>query len=106
MPYVRRSEDGSIIAILRDKEDGALEEIASDHPDLLTFLGRDPGESFAHLDADFIRVLEDLIDTLIEKGVLRVTDLPHGAQRKLNARKGLRRRLSGALDLLGDNGVI
>lgn len=55
---------------------------------------------FNHLDADFIRVVEDLIDVLIQKGVLRVTDLPAGAQRKLVARKHLRGRLSGALDLL------
>ncbi len=55
---------------------------------------------FNHLDADFIRVVEDLIDVLIQKGVLRVTDLPVGAQRKLAARKHLRGRLSGALDLL------
>lgn len=28
------------------------------------------------LDADFIRVLEDLIDALIANGALRLTDLP------------------------------
>ena len=58
---------------------------------------------FGPLDADFIRVVEDLIDVLIQKGVLRVTDLPVGAQRKLAARKHLRGRLSGALDLLERN---
>ncbi|WP_374515509.1 hypothetical protein [Niveibacterium sp.] len=106
MPFVRRNPQGEIVAILRDQEADAQEELPNDHPDLLAFLGRDPGESFAALDADFIRVLEDLIDALIDKGVLRVTDLPHGAQRKLSARKGLRRRLVGALDLLGDQDVI
>lgn len=59
---------------------------------------------FNHLDYEFIRVVEDLIDVLILKGVLRITDLPPGAQRKLNARKDLRGKLRGALELLdGDH---
>ncbi|GAA5173319.1 hypothetical protein GCM10025771_00560 [Niveibacterium umoris] len=106
MPFVRRNPQGDIVAVLRDREADADEELSGDHPDLLSFIGRDPSESFATLDADFIRVLEDLIDALIDKGVLRVTDLPHGAQRKLSARKGFRRKVIGALDLLGDKDVI
>lgn len=61
---------------------------------------RKAAESFSGLDADFIRVVEDLIDVLITKGVIRITDLPPGAQRKLTARKDLRGRMRGALDLL------
>jgi len=60
-------------------------------------------KNFATLDVAFIRVLEDLIDTLIEKGVLRLTDLPEEAQRKLSERKGLRRRLNDDLNLLDDD---
>jgi hypothetical protein len=52
-------------------------------------------------DADFVRVLEDLIDTLILKNVIQHTDLPPAAQRKILMRKGLRNRLHGALNLLG-----
>ena len=33
-------------------------------------------EGFASLDADFIRVIEDVIDTLISKNVINITDLP------------------------------
>jgi len=46
-------------------------------------------------------VLEDLIDTLISKNVIRHTDLPAAAQRKRSQRKGMRTRLVGALDLSG-----
>jgi hypothetical protein len=35
------------------------------------------------------------------KNVIRHTDLPDAAQRKLMIRKGLRNRMQGALDLLG-----
>lgn len=38
-------------------------------------------------DAGLIRVLEDLIDLLIERGVIRFTDLPQAAQAKLTARR-------------------
>ena len=72
--------------------------------------GEDPrgasASQFSGLDADFIRVVEDLIDVLIEKGVIRITDLPPGAQRKLTARKDLRGRLRGALDLLDRHDMI
>ncbi len=59
-------------------------------------------DEFSKLDADFVRVLEDLIDALIANGTLRLTDLPPQAQRKLNERKQHRARLSEHLDLLDD----
>lgn len=54
------------------------------------------------LDVDFVRVLEDLIDALIQNGSLRLSDLPEQALEKLNRRKQTRKRLSDALDLLSD----
>ena len=50
------------------------------------------------LDADFIRVLEDLIDALLANGTLRVTDLPPEAMAKLDQRKRARNRLRDALN--------
>ncbi|SAI71909.1 Uncharacterised protein [Bordetella ansorpii] len=60
-------------------------------------------EGFSQLDADFVRVLEDLIDSLIANGVLRLTDLPPRAQVKLTQRKQQRKRLAEHLDLLDDD---
>jgi len=60
-------------------------------------------KNFSDIDVAFIRVLEDLIETLIEKGVVRMTDLPAAAQQKINERKGLRRRLNTDLNLLDDH---
>ncbi|WP_322994546.1 hypothetical protein [Castellaniella sp.] len=54
------------------------------------------------LDVDFVRVVEDLIDALVENGSLRLSDLPIQAQEKLSRRKQTRKRLSDALDLLSD----
>jgi hypothetical protein len=47
-----------------------------------------------------VRVLEDLIDLLITRDVIRFTDLPLPAQEKLMERRSMRQSL-GALDLLG-----
>lgn len=52
------------------------------------------------MDADFIRVLEDLIDALLANGTLRLTDLPASALQKLNQRKQVRARLRNSLDLI------
>lgn len=104
MPYVRRDSSGRIVALLEKPETDGQEVLSSSHPDVVAFLGQ--GESqpdFRELDADFVRVTEDLIYVLMEKGVLQFTDLPADAQRKLRAREGFRgRRLKDALDLLGD----
>lgn len=56
----------------------------------------------SQLDADFIRVLEDLIDALVANGTLRLTDLPPQALDKLSRRKQTRARLRDALDLIDD----
>ena len=51
-----------------------------------------------------MRVLEDLIDALITRHVLNITDLPAEAQVKLFARKSFRERSSrNALRLFGDD---
>jgi len=71
--------------------------------------GGDPpasGDGFGRLDADFVRVLEDVIDTLIARNVINITDLPDQAQAKLFARKSFRERLGlNALRLFEDSGV-
>ena len=101
MFHVLRNADGSIASLARTERPGG-ELLADDHPDVLRFLGsRAPDSGFNEADAEFVRVLEDLIDTLIMKNVIRHTDLPEAAQRKLMLRKGLRNRMQGALNLLG-----
>lgn len=63
-------------------------------------------QDLSALDADFIRVLEDLIDALIANGSLRLTDLPPRALEKLTQRKQARQRLQDALDLIPDDDAI
>jgi len=99
MPYVRRNLSGLIESLHRQPQ-GGDEFLADDHPDVQAFVGNagapahGGNREFDRLDADFVRVLEDVIDTLIVKNVLNITDLPEQAQAKLLARKSFRERVS------------
>lgn len=59
-------------------------------------------ERLAESDQALIRVVEDLIDTLVAKDLLHFTDLPEAAQAKLLERRSLRRSVN-ALNLLQDD---
>ena len=53
-------------------------------------------------DADLARITEDLINVLVQKGVILFTDLPPAAQAKLLARRQTRAAVANSLKLLGD----
>ena len=107
MPYVTRRSDGSIDALHREAPHAHAELLAVEHPEVASFLGgaSASGAAFDRLDADFVRVIEDVIDTLIARNVLNITDLPDQAQAKLFARKSYRERAGrNALYLFDDHG--
>lgn len=101
MPYVKRDEQGRISAVNLEPGEG-LAEIPPGAPELLDFMHRLELEqsSLQQSDMRLVRVLEDLIDLLIARDVIRFTDLPLPAQEKLMERRTMRQSL-GALDLLG-----
>jgi hypothetical protein len=106
MPFIHRTAEGAIASLHR-RDEGGAEFLPDDHPEVRAFLGlgeSGQGDGFASLDADFIRVIEDVIDTLISKNVINITDLPPEAQTKLFGRKGYRERATkDALRLFGDD---
>lgn len=55
-------------------------------------------------DTAIARVLEDLVDVLISRGVIQFTDLPQAAQDKLMSRQETRAKLKNSLQLLPDDG--
>lgn len=107
MPYIRRNAEGALLSLHRQAEADASDFLPDDHPEVQAFVGRGTGEGFEQLDADFIRVLEDLIDVLLRKNVINATDLPADARKKLFARKGHRSpTVLGELNLLGERSAI
>jgi hypothetical protein len=101
MPHVKRDGQGRITALNLEPGDG-LEAIPASSPELLDFMHKMGLEqsTLQQSDMRLVRVLEDLIDLLIDRDVIRFTDLPLPAQEKLMERRSMRQSL-GALDLLG-----
>lgn len=104
MPFVKRDAAGHIVALYRERADEATEYLNADHPELAEFAGPDDssGErsSMLHSDLEMIRVYEDLIDILISKRIVVLTDFPTAAQEKLVRRKRLRSSLSSLTEVL------
>ena len=107
MPYVRRDADGRISSLHLASEPGT--EFVEGADTAVQAFGESAGVhnaadarlDFSRLDAEFVRVLEDVIDALIVRNLINITDLPEQAQAKLFARKTFRERVStNSLQLL------
>lgn len=96
MPYVQRNALGQIESLHRHPEPHASEFLEFSDAEVQAFLGEaSEPESFERLDADFVRVAEDVLMLLIAKNLVTVTDLPAQAQAKLFARQSFRDRIAG-----------
>jgi hypothetical protein len=91
---------------LQATEEGP-EEVPPNDPELGVFLQNTLIDAVAQRhwvesDLGLARVMEDLVDLLIEKNVFRFYDLPEAAQQKLIQRRGLRREFAYVETLFGD----
>ncbi len=105
MPFVHKDAAGKILAVYIDPVEGA-EEVAPGDPALKDFIqsnlpGTDSGD-WMQSDLALARVIEDLIEVLIDKKLIMFTDFPEGAQKKLLDRRGLRKEFDLVEDLFGD----
>jgi hypothetical protein len=102
--YIKRDRLGQICACSKTPEDDMLEHINDDAAELQEFLQRlkTPQQvSLEQSDQSMARVLEDVINLLVDKGTIRFTDLPDAAQQKLLNRRELRDQRQG-INLLDD----
>jgi hypothetical protein len=95
MPFIRRNAAGEIVAVSHSAGEGCTEEIAAGDRRLAGFLEslRAGTTALQGSDQGFIRVLEDLVDLLVEKQVIAFEELPEDAREKISRRKQLRRQL-------------
>ena len=93
MPYVIRNVDGAIVGLTDTGQDPGDEELALEHPEVQAFL-ENTKEQLLSSDSETIRVIEDLVDALIQKKLITLTDLPLAAQQKLNERQRIRSELN------------
>lgn len=108
MPYVQRDSTGRITGLFGESLDNAKEWLEPDSAELQGFLrsllGEGSSETLYKLfasDQSLIRVVEDLVDTLIGQNLIHFTDLPDAAQAKLLERRTLRSSVN-ALHLFRD----
>lgn len=104
--YVKRGSDGTIALASVEARDGCDEYVAPGDPELLAFAdgGSDATDQQALMresDLDFVRVVEDVIGVLIDKNIIRFTDLPQQAQRKLSERHFMRDHIN-SVSLVGE----
>lgn len=108
----RRDAEGRVVALTRQplSEDearaGGWEPAEAGDPAVDHFLRAVASETnpLSLTDAGMGRVTEDLIDVLIDRGVIQFTDLPVPAQAKLLQRRQTRAQLVHRLNLLADDG--
>jgi hypothetical protein len=101
MPYVYRNSDGRIIRLSDEVPTGNGEELDLTDPEVLEFLQNAKNE-LSSSDSDTIRVIEDLVDVLIRKKLILLTDLPVPAQKKLTERQRMRNELNVLDNLMVD----
>lgn len=108
MAYMKRDQAGNVIAVSVEPVGEDWEVLADDHPELAGFAARltQSQHDLAASDLALARVLEDLIDLLVERSVIRFTDLPEAAQAKLSQRRSTRASLHGLRLLDTDHDVI
>jgi len=132
VPYIRRDTEGRISGLV-DRPDGPeAEEASLNSAEVMAYLlGNErarglPEGCDLHLpqcmdvvvglqqhrdmmdqsDLAFIRVIEDIVDLLVDKGVLLFTELPAAAQQKLLLRQTLREEAHNGSLVVDDEDVL
>jgi hypothetical protein len=98
MRYVSRDENGKIEAIFSYPVEGAEETLEDADPDLVAFVLGGESDStlrayLASTDSELLRIIEDVVNVLVENNLVLLTDFPEAAQTKLMRRHSIREKL-------------
>lgn len=105
MIYAKRDNDGRITGLFDEPGEEGLESLSTKDLEVLEFLmqGQQDTALLAFLqssDLELVRVVEDLVELLVEKNLIMFTELPAAAQQKLLGRKQARASLSESTSLM------
>ena len=113
MPYVIRDTGGKIVQVSDEPLTGAIEQIEDDSAELRAFHKESSAstiealrQQLAQSDTGMARLVEDLIDVLINNGVIKFTDLPPAAGAKYLERLSTRERMHAVKSIIVDEGDI
>ncbi len=99
MLYVERAVDGKIIALHSNPHPNTGEQKSAIDEEILDFLHTTVSADSRKLllslsDMAIIRLIEDLIDLLIQKNIIFFTELPEQARERITERKQLREKMA------------
>ena len=108
MAYIFKNTQGVVVAASAAESFGEDWTFVEDNSkEYLEFLESSLAKNapFRESDIELARVLEDLISMLIERNLIRFTDFPQAAQKRLNDRQSMRKntQLSKLTDENRDN---
>jgi hypothetical protein len=108
MVYVERDAQGHLLRVEQQPFEGA-EHLAVESEELQNWLKVKEEvkvrlDSLHESDLELVRVLEDVIIVLVDRGVIQYTDLPAPARKKLDQRAVARADLEGLNTILKESG--
>lgn len=108
MVYVQRDDKGRLLRVEHQPFEGMNDTLAVESEELRDWLkAREEVkarlDSLRSSDLELVRVLEDVVSVLVERGVIRYTDLPEAARVKLDQRTVARAEIEGLSSLLGED---
>ena len=102
--YIKRNAAGELIAVSKIAAVDFVAAGVADTAELLAFIQQEKTSgqlALEQTDQTMARVMEDVVNLLVEQGIIRFTDLPDAAQHKLLNRRELRGKHLG-IALLDD----
>ena len=107
MLYIERNSSGKIIGIHSAPTAQAQEQKKKLDQEVMEFLNstgvsKHLGPILNEFDQNVIRVLDDLIDLLVDKNLIMFTELPIEAQEKIKWRKLIRKKMSSVNFMVDD----
>jgi hypothetical protein len=109
MPYIIRDAEGKIVQVFEQPVTGAAEQITMDSSEMKAFQNAHTASTvealrrqLAESDSGMARLVEDMIDVLIGKGVIKFTDLPAAAGAKYLERLSTRERMHAVKSIIVD----
>ncbi|APG17366.1 tryptophan synthase subunit beta [Kosakonia radicincitans DSM 16656] len=107
MHYIERDAEGRITRVESSPFAGMVEQREEDTQEITEWIRihamhQETLKRLQQSDLEMVRVLEDLIEVLMSKGIISITDLPQAAQSKLINRTQARLTLSGLERLIDD----
>jgi len=107
MVYVQRDDQGRLLRVEYDPFEGMTDVLAVESDELRRWLAAKEEvkarlDSLHNSDLELVRVLEDVVIVLVDRGVIQYTDLPEAARMKLDERAVARADIEGLYTVLGD----